>query len=687
LFAARAPVIKFSKTRPRFYEAIYASTLCLLLMISPASHAVDNDGDGIDDTVDNCSEASNVDQRDTDNDGIGNRCDPDLNNDNIVNTVDIVFFKAVFGTSDPHADFNGDGIVNTVDIGIFKRYFGLAPGPAGTGGAITDAQAARFLTQATFGPTMEDIQHLKELGSYETWIDEQVAMPPSFLLPGTKSMYQRYYTYCIATEPPGECTPSLEEILAPGEDEVLDTWHKHFRHVWWENAIEGSDQLRQRVAFALSEILVVSSALDALDGSSLGLADYFDTLSEGAFGSYRELLEAVTLHPVMGIYLSMVKNEKADPERNVRPDENYAREVMQLFTMGVDRLNSDGTPVLDADGNSIPTYGQAEVQEFARVFTGWTFADVNWWDWWGKADRTKPMVAHEKYHDSDEKHLLNGTVLPAGQSARQDLEAALDNVFYHPNVGPFIAKLLIQRLVTSNPTPEYVARVANAFNDNGAGKRGDLKAVVKAILLDAEARDPQDSAFGKLREPMLRISHLFRALNASPVDGGAWNVPPGVAVYNSPGVWSGLHNFERDVGQNILASPSVFNFFLPDHSPAGPVREEGLVAPEFQIATENNVMAMVNTVNFHVQKADANWNTYWTRLDLNDQAALAANADELLDHLDILLTSGSMSSALRQVVKDHITSDVFSNDGEAQMAKAKDAVSLILSSPEYVIQK
>lgn len=665
-----------------FTSMLYTTIFCFILTLPSLSHALDGDSDGIDDAIDNCSEVANADQHDTDGDGFGNRCDPDLNNDGVVSPADAALFKSEFGTGGPAADFNGDGVVSPADAAIFKAYFGQAPGPGAQGNStITDAQAARFLTQATFGPTREGIQRLKELGSYEVWIDEQFASAMSLLLPATKTMYQAYQIHCVATKPPGECTPSLQEILTPGEDGTLDTWHKHFRHVWWQNVIDGADQLRQRVALALSEILVVSDVPDALGNSGLGVADFYDTLSEHAFGNYRELIEAVTLHPVMGIYLSMVQNEKADPERNVRPDENYARELLQLFSIGVDRLNLDGTPVLDEEGKSIPTYGQAEVQEFARVFTGWTFADIKWWNWWGMADRTKPLVAHEQYHDTDEKYLLNGTVLPAGQSAREDLEDALDNVFTHPNVGPFIGKLLIQRLVTSNPSPAYIARVARAFNNNGAGERGDLRAVVKAIFLDEEARDP---AVGKLREPMLRVSHLFRAFNANRIDGGSWNVPPGVAVYNSPG---NLLNFEQNAGQNILASPSVFNFFLPDYSPAGPARDAGLVAPEFQIATENNVMAMINTINFHVLKSDADWNTSWTRLDLSHEAQLAANPGELLSHLDVLLTAGSMSDALRQLIIEHISSDVFPDTEDGRMARAKDAVSLVLSSPEYLVQK
>ncbi len=300
-------------------------------------------------------------------------------------------------------------------------------------------------------------------------------------------MYQAKHEYCLTQSPVNDCIPSLTEITTAGEDNLFDYESTQHHFIWWNNTIDGADQLRQRVAFALSEILVVSNRPIELQRSQFAMADYYDTLSQHAFGNYRDLLEDITLHAVMGIYLGHVKNEKADPERNIRPDENYAREVMQLFSIGLHKLNLDGTPIMNAEDKPEPAYGQFEVQEFARIFTGWNYAGVTWSRGHGGADNTLPMEPHEEFHDTEAKQLLEGAPIPAGQTARQDLEAALDNIFNHPNVGPFIGKLLIQRLVTSNPSPAYVSRVASKFNDNGQGIRGDMFAVVKAILIDLEA--------------------------------------------------------------------------------------------------------------------------------------------------------------------------------------------------------
>ncbi len=679
------------------YRAWSGLVLALALLYPLAGMAQDSDGDGIEDQFDNCIEIANPDQRDSNGDGFGNVCDADLDNNGFVSFNDLELFRAAFNTSNADADFDGSGFVSFNDLEIFRTLFNKPPGPAGSGAGLSRPEAARFLTQATFGPTEEDIDHLINLGSYEAWIEEQFNTPAGLLLPGAKYIYRKYYEYCQAHPPEWGCPVSLNEALTRGQDDIIDTEYDQFRYVWWNRAIKGKDQLRQRVALALSEILVVSDLPDALAASEFAVADFYDTLIRHAFGNYRELLEAVTLHPVMGIYLSHAQNEKADPDRNVRPDENYARELMQLFTIGLHELNLDGTPKTDLSGKPIPTYGQTEVQEFAKVFTGWNFAGIDWGDWHQLSDKTKPMVPDEDYHDTSEKHLLNGVVLPAGQSARQDLEAALDNVFNHPNVGPFVAKLLIQRLVTSNPSPDYISRVATAFNNNGEGVRGDMKAVIQAILLDPEARNnhPAKGHFGKLREPLLCITHLWRAFRAVPIKGGEWDVPPTIAVYNSPGSYYGQAYFERDIGQNVLRSPSVFNFFQPDYSPPGKIRQAGLTAPEFQIATAGNVMGLANTLNFHIQWAepgaydspDDDTDHDWTYLRLNKEINLAKNPANLLDHLNLLLMNGGMSNSMRSIILNHLNHGEFPPGREGLKAKARDAISLIVNSPEYLIQK
>ncbi len=530
-------------------------------------------------------------------------------------------------------------------------------------------ESARFLTQATFGPTSASIAHLQSLPSFNAWLDEQFAMPAS----PSQEAYVR-----------ARC-PDVEDDGACGQD----TWVPSRHDQWWSNIIEGQDQLRQRVAFALSQIFVVSGKAPALSNTQFGLASYYDMLVQQAFGNYRTLLEKVTLHPVMGIYLSMVRNQKADPANNIRPDENYAREVLQLFSIGLHELNLDGSLKLDGSGQPIPTYDQNTIKEFARVFTGWNYAGINWDDWYGDADRTQPMTAVQQYHDTGEKHLLGGAILPAGNTAEQDMSAALDNIFNHPNVGPFISKQLIQRLVTSNPTPAYVARVASVFNNNGSGVRGDLKAVVRAILLDQEARSGPaalPNTFGKLREPLLRISHLYRAFHAQKRDGGEWNEYPGTWVYRFSGI--STYHMEGATGEGMLRSPSVFNFYLPDHSPSGEIRRAGLVAPEFQIVNENTVAAVINAMNNSIYAdPDASWTS---PLDLSAEQAMVDSPDTILDHLNLLVFNGQMPAGLRQILRDHLlnTNRWWGDTPEEERRnKTRDLISLSFMSPDYQIQQ
>ena len=649
----------------------------LLLTTPCVVLAADADSDGVDDARDNCTNLANPDQRDTNADGYGNRCDADLNNDGKVDTLDFGIFRAAFSRPNPDADFNGDGIVNTLDFGIFKALFGKPPGPS-QATALSANEAARFLAQTSFGATSTAITRVRALG-YDRWLSEQFALPASRLLPAARGIDNAIYDYCRATPPSSNC----------GDDPrtFLDSDSDSFRFAWWQHAIQANDQLRQRVAFALSEIFVVSDVPQALQSSRYGITSFYDVLVTGAFGNYRDLLQAVSLHPAMGIYLSHVGNQKADQANNIRPDENYGREVLQLFSIGVQKLNIDGTAQRDANGVPIPSYDQATVESFARVFTGWYYAGIDWGEYFGNGNRTLPMVAHEQYHDTDAKRVLNGVLLPAGQTAAQDLSGALDNIFNHANVGPFISRLLIQRLVTSNPSAAYVRRVALIFNNNGRGVRGDLRAVVRAILLDIEARKGPQTVpnFGKLREPLIRLAHLWRAFNALPVAGGGYNIPPTLAVYNSPGVYSGLLRFEEDIGQNVLHSPSVFNFFRSTFAPAGPVRDVGAVAPEFQLATENNVMATSNTLNFHV--LDAQTGGDWTWLNLTAEIALAGNPDALLDRLDMLLTAGRMTAALRSEIKNHLVNGSFDEGAVGLEQRARDAIALVINSPEYLIQQ
>ena len=505
------------------------------------------------------------------------------------------------------------------------------------------AEAFRFLNQATFGATEAEARELIDIG-IDDWIDRQIAQPASLQLP------------YLNTLPVPERLPQLQ----PGRVDA-----------WFRNVIDGPDQLRQRVAFALSQIMVVSE-VGALRQAPYGLAGYYDMLAENAFGNFRDLLEDVTLHPSMGVYLSMLGNQRADPGRNISPDENYAREMMQLFTIGLIELNLDGTARTDARGREIPTYNQDIIEGFAHVFTGWNYAEgANF----NRARRTIPtqiipMELYPAYHSTEPKQLLNGTQLPEGQSGLQDLQDALDNVFAHPNVGPFIATRLIERLVTSNPSPGYVERVASTFNDNGSGVRGDLEAVVKAILVDADARSSATtSSSGKLKEPLLRLTQLWRAYDARSADGSFVFRPSTNDVF----------------AQGPLQSPSVFNFFSPFYAPPGEIANAGLTAPELQIATE-----FQNTLitNYFYQQAfrrhsdRANLRSDEVFVDISEELTLVANSDALIDRIADKLLAGEISPTLREQAREMVET----REVDSAAARVADALFLIVSSPEFARQ-
>ncbi len=538
----------------------------------------------------------------------------------------------------------------------------LSYDPLPTGGGISQADAARFLTQSTFGPTFEGIQQLVEMDSYETWLNEQFTLPVALQLPQARVVSTKM-CYDIHTEHTSAYFPRTA--------------------VWWDAVVEGDDQLRQRVAFALSEIFVISFQAPGVNQWQFGMTKYYDILLRNAFGNYRDLLEEVTLSPMMGVYLSHINNQKADPEKNIFPDENYAREILQLFSIGVHKLNLNGTLKLDVEGNPIPSYGQKEVKAFARVFTGWVYHGNS--GKWGAGATVNPMIAIENDHDTDEKVLLDGAVLPAGQDTRTDLEEAMDNIFNHPNVGPFISRQLIQRLVTSNPSPAYINRVASVFNNNGQGIRGDLKATIAAILLDPEAitRQADATSSGKLREPLLRLTHLWRAFGATKIKHARRNSNcQGSDVYASGGV-----PFDATIsgfGQEILGAPSVFNFFLPSFAPQGAVSNAGLVAPEFQIFTERNILSTTTRLNNLVKSKRIF--TSNSVLKLNDEKIWAEDPELMLDKLNLILMNGEMSAELRETIMAHLNTAPFPIN-ENLLVKLEDAIVLIINSPDYLIQK
>lgn len=509
---------------------------------------------------------------------------------------------------------------------------------------LTAAEASRLLQQASFGPTMAEIQAATEF-SAEQWINWQLSLPAT--------------THADKIE-------TLSGQKTPVPLSRLETW--------WRIALTAPDQLRQRVAFALSEILVVSDQGNGLNNRVIALANYYDLLLAHSFGNYRDLLQQVTLSPVMGVYLSHLGNQKADPANNIRPDENYARELMQLFTIGLYQLNPDGSKKLDAGDNPIPTYNQQEIEGFARVFTGWTSAGTtNFLK--PKADYIKPMIAFAAYHEPGEKHLLDGVVLPAGQTPEQDLDQALDVLFAQPSLPPFISQQLIQKLVTSNPSPAYVSRVTQVFIDNGLGVRGDLAAVVKAILLDEEARSGFAGVarpFGKIREPLLRTAHSWRVTQSASLSGHIY-----------------LRNLADSHNQAPLQSPSVFNFFRPDFSPSAGLQQAGLVAPELQMLTASNALNMQN--HLYLQTVGSIDGLVANPTQFQMLARFAPYAEilqqhglnALLDHFALLAFGGAMPADLRQLCTDLV-------NGLGNITAAQKAAYLwyfIVVSPQYAVQQ
>ena len=509
------------------------------------------------------------------------------------------------------------------------------PPPALPTGTPSATDASRLLSQATFGGNEELIRQVQKVGVHE-FLRQQIREPAS----------------------------SHVQLVAASD---ARTRRLRLMDAWWTHAISAPDQLRQRVTFALSQILVVSVRTNGLVNRPFAIAEYVDLLGRNAFGNYRQLLEEVTLSPAMGLYLNMVHNAKADPAKGTHPNENYARELLQLFSTGVYRLNVDGSLQLDANGFPIPVYDQRAVMGLAAAFTGWNFAHRGPPRWEGvEPNFRQPMRAVPDQHEPAEKIILDGVVLPANQTPQQDLKQALDTVFNHPNVGPFVCRQLIQRLVTSNPSPGYVYRVASVFNDNGKGVRGDLGAVVQAILTDYDARTVEKNTrtAGHLREPVLRLTNLLRAFHASTPSGTFRIVQPG------------------PLGQVPLHSPTVFNFFSPDYQLPGEIAESGLSSPELQILTETTAITSANFLQRAVFDFIGPADNKIT-LDLKREEALAVDAAKLVDHLDMVLMSSSMSVRMRKLLTNAIQK-IPSSD---RAARARTAIYLVINSPEYVVQK
>lgn len=539
-------------------------------------------------------------------------------------------------------------------------------------------EASRFLAQSTLGYDNSHIESVVNSG-IENWIDNQITLNQSFIAPEVWTIYNTINASIIANG------GTIDQF------NFRPSW-VDFNYAWWQVNLTNDDLLRHRVATALSEIFVISKNSD-LGETGDGLGSFYDMLGTHAFGNYRDLLLDVSMHPCMGHYLSHLNNPKADPVNNTHPDENYAREIMQLFSIGLYELNQDGSRMLDLNGDFIPTYDQDDIKNFAKIFTGLGVAgtipspsDQN--IYWGRsiygANMQIPMIMYPSQHEPGPKYLLNGVTVPTGQAGLQDIEDAIDNLYNHPNVGPFIGYRLIQRLVKSNPSPAYVGRVSAVFANNGFGVRGDMAAVVKAILMDEEARDcsyQQLQSSSRLREPIVRYMHFARAVDKNNPNDYYWNVN---------------ESFYDGTKQDVLRSPSVFNFFLPDHAPVGDIDNADLVAPEFYIHNTRTSVGYVNEVN--------TWTSHWgfllntwegehmtvtqTEFDKTHYISMAAEPEILINELDRVFTHGTLSDRNRYIILDAIRKINDYNSGDDHLAyRVYLATYLIMISPDYAVMR
>ena len=548
----------------------------------------------------------------------------------------------------------------------------------------SDAEAARFLLQAQFSASAAEIAEVRQKG-FATWLDEQQARPVAQL--------------------------AWDWMVSTGYT-AIDT-HEYFFNTWpgvymsWYQLMGAPDAVRQRAALALSNFFVVSldGVNDSMNWASPGMANHWDILQRNAFGNYRTLLDEITLSPTMGAYLNTRGNRKEDPARGRLPDENYAREVMQLFSIGLNQLNLDGSAKLDATGVALDSYTQLDVSNLARVFTGY---DMNKSFPRGlnpnppnqtldnlEAARA-PMVLDARQHSTLEKKFL-GTTIPANTSGVESLRLALDTLFNHPNVGPFLGRQMIQRLVTSNPSAAYVSRVAGAFNANRNGVRGDLGHMFRTILLDDEARNLAalaSTTFGKLREPVLRIAQWARTFKLKPI-AGYWKIPNGLTPWD----------ITTSLSQSPLQAPSVFNFFRPGYvPPSTALAASKATAPEFQFVNESTVNTYINYLQNIVNRGyynnapsvpynvDSSIAPNWVPTvvpDYTTELAMAHDTPALIARLNLLLCAGQLSSATVTFITNALAIDRLKIDSTADFKQihVARAIMFVMCSAEYLVQK
>ncbi len=544
---------------------------------------------------------------------------------------------------------------------------------------VSPQDAARFLDQATFGATDGDI-HDVSMNGFQWWLNQQFAMPPS---PQQQFVDQSL----IINNPPCaagdvKCNAALYEQNGQGEI--------YFQDAFWQQALAAPDQLRQRVRYALSEIFVVSSNNSAVQNFPRGEAAYYDLLGTDAFANFRTLLNDVTLNPMMGQFLSMLGNDKGNATTD--PDENYAREVMQLFTIGLYQLNNDGSQKLDASGNPIPTYSNNDVMGLAAAFTGFSWNDPGnssdqvWSNCClyvgpGYGEDLLAMQTFPSHHSTIEKDFLGVTIPASGSSDPSgDLNTALDTLFNHPNLPPFFSKQLIQHLVTSDPSPAYVNRIASVFENDGTGVRGNMQAVITAILLDPEARDTATDVanpqFGKVREALIRYTEWARAFTAQSRTGSY-----GIGSTEDP---------IYGLGEMTLRSPTVFNWFAPGYVPPGTsIEAAGMVAPEMQMTNVSTVVGYLNYLESAIGSNATNGSDIFSAYGA--EVALANTPDQLVDRVNLLLMAGEMDSNLYSEILGAVSAiPVPTGDqnaiSAALTARAETAIYLTMASPEYCAQ-
>lgn len=544
-------------------------------------------------------------------------------------------------------------------------------------GSFTDEKgASRFLAQASMGANYEDIQSVVSVG-IDNWLENQFSITPI----SYESEYNRIYNEAMS-------------IITNNDTEK----NEYLTYVFYEKLIKHQDVLRQKVAFALSQIFVISPPNSLLNNRADANANYYDALYLGAFGNYYDLLYNVTLHPCMGIYLSHLQNQKADIVQGTLPDENYAREIMQLFSIGLYELNLDGSFKTDANGELMPTYDIQDIQELARVFTGLAGSEridgieAAFTTNFVAYDLTKPMKMYYDYHDKREKVLLDNLVLAANQEDLEDVDIAIDMLFNHPNVGPFMSKRLIQHLVKSNPSPQYIYRVSKKFNDDGTGVRGNLEAVVKAILTDPEARDCSwinDHTSGKLIQPVQRLTNLFLAFDISTPSNKYW-FKDATDIYDK-------------LEQAFLTAPSVFNFFTPFYAEKNFVDPNGLVSPEFQIQNSTTGIYYLNETENSLKVRPFRNRTLVNNLstglnenpndvpvfDFTDEvlAYESGGLNNLIERLDLLICRGQLKFEAKNIIMDTINQNIEDDSDYDVYDIINDAIYYIMISPSYTILK